>query len=252
MSRATVTHNPVPAEQMSAAMRAATGRLEGDPWLPQPSWLLGMLSERQQADLRRVMAILELKRGSRLYLPGDPPDHIYLIQFGVVKLGTPMPEGGFLIQMFLYRGDLFGETALVDKEPRDHVAEVHEDSVVWAIPREALLAVMRETTEFGWQLARLMAARLRTCRTRIELLLHHSAQARVARTLLALGREFGTHVDRGLVVPLRLSQTDLASFVGVRRETVNLVLHEFRQRGLLEVGPHRIVLRNVDALASMR
>ena len=54
------------------------------------------------------------------------------------------------------------------------------------------------------------------------------------------------------MIPLRLSQADLASFVGVRRETVNLVLHQFRRRGLLEVGPHGIVLHDLDALAAMR
>jgi len=225
--------------------------VEADLWFLQRFRLLEALNEDQRESIRRVITISELKRGSRIYMPGDTAEHIYLLRFGVVKLGTPLADGGMLILTFLYTGDLFGEASVIDEAPRDHVAEVHEDSVICAVPREPLLAIMRQTPEFGYQLTKLMAVRLRTLKTRVEQLLHRSAQARIAHTLLTLGRQFGAEVGHGLVIPLRLSQRDLANLVGVRRETVNLVLQDFRQRGLVEAQRRRIFVQDPEKLAAV-
>ena len=224
---------------------------ESELWFLQRFRLLETLNDDQRETIRKVITISELKRGSRIYMPGDSAEHIYLLRFGVVKLGTPVADGSLLILTFLYTGDLFGESAVIEDVPRDHVAEVHEDSIICAVPREPLLQVMRETPEFGCQLTRLMAMRLRMFKTRVEHLLHRSAQARIAHTLLTLGQQFGAEVGQGLVIPLRLSQRDLANLVGVRRETVNLVLRDFRQRGLVEAQRRRIFVQNPKALAAV-
>lgn len=224
---------------------------EPELWFLQRFRLLEALNDDQREAVRKVITISELKRGSRIYMPGDPADEIYLLRLGVVKLGTPIANGGLLILTFLYSGDLFGESAVIEDAPRDHVAEAHEDSIICAAPREPLLRIMRETPEFGYQLTKLLAVRLRLFKTRVEQLLHRSAQARIAYTLLTLGQQFGAQVGRGLVIPLRLSQRDLANLVGVRRETVNLVLRDFRQRGLVEAGRRRILVQDPQALAAV-
>jgi len=224
---------------------------ESELWFLQRFRLLDALNDDQRETIRKAISISELKRGSRVYTTGDRAEHIYLLRFGVVKLGTPVPDGGLLILTFLYTGDLFGESAVIEDGPRDHVAEVHEDSIVCAVPREPLLQIMRETPEFGYQLTKLMALRLRMFKTRVEHLLHRSAHARIAHTLLTLGQQFGAEVGHSLVIPLRLSQRDLANLVGVRRETVNLVLQDFRQRGLVEAERRRILVQDPRALAAV-
>ncbi len=224
---------------------------ESELWFLQRFRLIETLNDDQREAIRRVITLSELKRGSRVYKPGDPAEHIYLLRFGVVKLGTPVADGGLKILTFVYTGDLFGESAVIEEGPRDHAAEVHEDSIVCAVPREPLVQIMRETPEFGYQLTKLMAIRLRTLETRVEHLLHRSAQARIAHTLLTLGRQFGAEVGHGLVIPLRLSQRDLASLVGVRRETVNLVLQDFRQRGLVQAQRRQILVQNPAGLEAV-
>jgi CRP/FNR family transcriptional regulator, cyclic AMP receptor protein len=239
-----------PATRATSLQRGANVT-ESELWFLQRFRLLESLNDDQRETIRKAITISELKRGSRIYLPGDPAEHIYLLRFGVVKLGTPTPDGGMLILTFLYTGDLFGESAVIEDLPRDHVAEAHEDSIICSVPREPLLRIMHETPDFGCQLTKLMAVRLRMFKTRVEQLLHRSAQARIAHTLLTLGQQFGAQVGPGLVIPLRLSQRDLASLVGVRRETVNLVLQNFRQRGLVEAQRRRIVVQNPVALAAV-
>ncbi len=214
--------------------------------------LLESLGDAERAALRKAMSVADVRRGTRVYGPGDPADRIYFLRSGVVKLWSPGVNGRAQLLAILYAGELFGEAAVLDDGPRDHVAEAHEDSVVCSVPREVVTAIMRARPEFALQVTRLVAARARAFKTRVEQLLHRSAEARLAHTLLGLGRQCGTEVGRRLVIPLRLSQRDLAGLVGVRRETVNLVLQAFRQRGLVEAARHHIVLQDPDALAAIR
>jgi CRP/FNR family transcriptional regulator len=93
-----------------------------------------------------------------------------------------------------------------------------------------------------------MGLRLRRFQTRIEELLHKSAHARIAHTLLDLGAEHGIADARGILIPLRLNQADLGNLVGLARETVNIVLQDFKQRGLVETDRESIRIMDPSRL----
>ena len=66
-----------------------------------------------------------------------------------------------------------------------------------------------------------------------------------------LGRDHGVRDDHGVVLPLRLSQTDLANLIGVTRESVNLALTDFRRRGLVQLDGRRVRLLEPEGLAAI-
>jgi CRP/FNR family transcriptional regulator len=73
----------------------------------------------------------------------------------------------------------------------------------------------------------------------------------VARQLLAFVQEYGRPVaEGGIVIPLRLTQTDLAEMVGATRVHVNRVLSNFKKnRYLSEDHRHHITVHDRAALA---
>jgi len=134
----------------------------------------------------------------------------------------------------------FRNPQIVDDAPRDHVATAHEDVVLCALGRDLLLRMAQETPALGYQITKLMGLRLRRFRTRVEELLCKSAQERIAHTLLDLAADYGIPDNEGVLIPLRLNQADLGNLVGLARETVNMVLQDFKQRGLVEAGRRNI------------
>ena len=54
-----------------------------------------------------------------------------------------------------------------------------------------------------------------------------------------------------ILLPLRLSQSDLGNLVGLTRETVNIVLQDFRQRGLVEAGRRSIRIADPAGLRAV-
>ncbi len=221
-------------------------------WYLQRLKLLQVLAEPQMRVVQEMTRMSEVKRRRRIYLPGDPSDQIFLLKSGVVKIAAVGPNGRELILAFLYPGDIFGELAVVDDQPRDHLAEAYEDAVICAMDREVFLRVARESPELGYQVTKLMGFRLRRLRGRVEDLLYKSANARIVHVLLDLASDYGVKDADGTIIPLRLSQADLANLVGLTRETVNISLRELRERGLVEASRRSIRLKDPEALRAFR
>ncbi|MBI2189863.1 MAG: Crp/Fnr family transcriptional regulator [Acidobacteria bacterium] len=78
-----------------------------------------------------------------------------------------------------------------------------------------------------------MELRIRYFRARVAHLLCRTPHARVAHTLLTLAAERSVMDADGVLIPLRLSQLELAALAGLTRETVNIVLRDLRGRGLV-------------------
>lgn len=220
-------------------------------WYLQRFKLLDALSESQRQLVVQSARMFELKRGERIYLPGDPSDQIFLLKRGVVKIASAGADHREAVLAFLHPGDIFGELAVVDESPRDHLAEVHEDACLCALSRDLILRLARESPELGYRITKVMGLRVRQFRTRLEELLCTSATGRVAHALVDLADEHGVTDARGIVIPFRLSQRDLANLVGLTRETVNVVLQDFRQRGLVEVEGKSIRLLDASALRKL-
>lgn len=216
-------------------------------WYLQQFRLIDALTDAQKQSVEKMTRMLELKRGQRIYLPGDPSDQIFLVKVGVVKITTGNGDHDTILAL-LYPGDIFGELAMIEDAPRDHVAEVIEDTVLCALNRDLLLQLIQQCPALGYRITKLMGLRLRRLSTRVEELLYKSAHARVANTLLDLARDYGVRDDDGVLIPIRLNQADLGNLVGLARETVNIVLQDFRRRGLVETNRFNLRLKDPEKL----
>lgn len=213
--------------------------------------LLDALTDAQKHSIDQMTRMLEIKRGTRIYLPGDPSDQIFLLKAGAVKISTSSADGEPTILAFLHPGDIFGELAIVDDAPRDHVATAHEDTVLCAIDRNMVLQLAQQAPALGYQITKLIGLRLRRFSMRVEELLCKGAPERLAHALLTLADECGVQDAGGTLIRLRLNQGDLGNLVGLARETVNIVLQDFRQRGLIELDGRRIRVTDRERLQAV-
>jgi CRP-like cAMP-binding protein len=195
--------------------------------------LLQGLSDEQMRMIEQRTVMREVRRREVLYLPGDAGDRIYLLKRGVVKISALQEDGREVLLALLRRGEVFGEEAVLDDSPRDHMAEAYEDALVCIITRQDFMDMLRSHPDLVFKVTKLIGLRLKTFRNRVEHLLFKGASQRLASTLLELAHEHGVTDAQGILVPLRLSQQDLANLIGVTRESVNMALSDFRRRGLV-------------------
>ena len=213
--------------------------------------LLRAMTEEQMRFVEQHTVMREIRRREVLYLPGEPGDRIYLLKRGIVKISALPEDGHEVILALLHKGEVFGEEAVLDESPRDHMAEAYDDALICIITRKDFLEMLRTFPDLTLRVTKLIGFRLRTFRNRIEGLLFKGTAARLAQTLLDLARDHGVRDDHGVLLPLRLSQTDLGNLIGVTRESVNLTLGEFRRQGLVELEGRTLRLLKSEALAEV-
>jgi CRP-like cAMP-binding protein len=100
-------------------------------------------------------------------------------------------------------------------------------------------------------LVNILSRRLRLANARAESLATLDIHGRVAAQLLVFAKEHGeSTLDGDVVIPLRLTQSDLASIIGASRVRVNQALGFYKRRNYLSVNCDlQIVIHNPEALS---
>jgi CRP/FNR family cyclic AMP-dependent transcriptional regulator len=204
--------------------------------------------------LERVAAGMRarrFRRGEVIFHIGDPGDALFVIVDGEVKISLPSETGDEAILATLRVGDVFGELALLDGAPRSASATAIGPTETVVLPRDRFRELI--ATEAGVRDALLasIAGELRRLTTHVEELHFLDITGRLAARLVRLAHEGGTQLgDGGVRLRTNLTQGDLAAMVGCTRQSVNKLLGQFTDDGLIRLDREGIVITNVDGLAA--
>lgn len=209
--------------------------------------LFAGLSEETLAGLAGRLRRRTFRRGTTIFHKDQAGDALHVIASGRVRFFLPAEGGDELTIDIAGAGDVFGELALLDGQPRSASAEALEDTVTHVLGRQEFQAYLAASPELAAALIGLLSTRLRHVTDYAESLAFLDVHARVARALLELAGRYGVRGE-GIAIDLDLTQTDLATMVGATRERVNRALAAFREQGLVELRGRQIVLRDPDRL----
>ena len=177
-------------------------------------------------------------KGSFVFFQGDLAEAVYMVWRGVIAIRLENPDGRELVINEMSVGECFGELAILTGEPRSTSAEAIVDSEVLLIPSLVFKTALEQEPRMALRLLEITARRLQNSSKREEALAFHDAQQRLAQLLLHLDQ---LAQDIGY---LTLSQDELATRVGLTRQTVATILGRWRRSGWLLTGRGHIVLLN--------
>jgi CRP-like cAMP-binding protein len=184
--------------------------------------------------------------GEVVFMQGDPGDALYGVVTGKIRISAGASDGREIFLNIMEPGDTFGEIALLDGGPRTAAATAMVASELVVIRREHFLEVLEREPRFALELLRLCGERLRWTSGLVEDAALLDAPARLAKRLASLSQLHGQRSNDG--VTLRISQEDLASFLGVSRQIVNQHLQGWRSQGWVDLGRGVITVRDEAAL----
>lgn len=209
------------------------------PW----STLLEGLSAAEQTEVARRCAEKTYRRGQVVFSVGDPPDALYLLREGRVKLRLLSPEGQESIVQMFWPGDAFGEILLAVPE-RAFEAVALDEVRVAVLSRGQLLGLLQSVPLFGMNFIRLLSARLTEARQDLAAFGHAAASRRLARALLRLAAQEGEDTPGGHTrLPRPVTHETLANLIGTTRETVSAQMRRFARAGLLAYRGRNLLLR---------
>ena len=211
-----------------------------------------LLRSLPEDDRRRVLASARRRRFGRreiLFHEGDLGDTLHLIAKGRVAIRITTPLGDIATIGVLGQGDVVGEMAVLeDGGRRGATALALEPTETLSIDRGQFLELRRQYPAVDRFIIDVLATHVRRVDVQLMEALFVPVDRRVIRRLLALTQVYG-HDDEPDAVDVPLTQDDLASLAGTSRATVNRVLRQAEDAGMVSLSRGRIRVVDRDSLA---
>ncbi|NLI59943.1 MAG: Crp/Fnr family transcriptional regulator [Clostridiales bacterium] len=193
-------------------------------------------------EVARITSERTYEKGQMIYMAGDKGEKLYVIHEGKVKISRLSESGKEQVIRILEPGDFMGELALFSSYPLTDNAETLERTTVCIIDGLAIKDLMSKYPTIALKVLEELSQRLEKTENLIENISLYGVEQRLVDTLLELANSKGEIV-------LKMSRKDLASHLGMSRETLSRKLSAFQDMGLIElIGHKKIVILNKEAL----
>lgn len=213
------------------------------------SWLGRQSSTFQDALLGRCR-LLRFRKGEYIYHLGDPASEVFFLASGVVLLAVAHPVVGLVNGQVVQPGRWFGEAAGLSQKNRLVSVEVRRPSHVLAFSTVVLFQLVQENPDHAAALLDLMADASEDYQMHaLDLLIQAPRPRLFSRLLTFCGRRLYQMPPQEAVVPL--SQDELALASGLSRQTINQILHELVDAGIVALRYREIQVLDTQALAAL-
>ncbi len=136
----------------------------------------------------------------------------------------------------------------VNGTPNVYYFEALTPVEVGRAPREDVVNFIKDKPGIIFELLSELIEDYAESLTRIEHLVFSDAYRRVISVLLYIAKHFGEEVNNTIVVHHRFTQQDIATLVGVARETASNELSKLEKKGVIKYVKHSMIFKDMDKL----
>ncbi|CAL9413374.1 hypothetical protein SUDANB132_01694 [Streptomyces sp. enrichment culture] len=203
---------------------------------------------RAEAALLRAGTARTYEAGEIMLLEGAADTFVLVLLNGFAKVTTTDDDGVSSLVDIRAAGDVTGETAAFDNEPRSATVTAAERVSVRRVSQDEWLAWLARHRIAGTAVSRSLAHRSRTAVRRRTQFARGPVIARLCRAVLDLTEQYGVPTPEGVSVRPGLSQAEWGEFIGARERRVQHALRELRAAGAIGYGRRRLTVHSVPAL----
>jgi len=210
-----------------------------------------LLARLNAADLRALASHGRARRypgGATIFREGDRGDSLHVVIEGSVRITVVSSKGEEATVALLGPGEFVGDLALLDGRPRSANAVASEATKTLVVTREDFRRWLAERPKASFALLEALSLRVRRTDEVLADLTFLDLPRRLAKRLVSLAAE---RAGDGRGVKLRITQAELASMLGVSRESVNKQLNDFEGRRWVALGRGSVTVLDDHGLRSL-
>jgi signal transduction histidine kinase len=125
------------------------------------SRLFSQLDRDKLAELKQVARERNFAAGQEIFREGDAGDGVHIVKSGLVEISVCVSAGVRRVFSQINPGDVFGEMAVLDDQPRSASAVACEPTSVYFIPRTSFLKLVEGSPALAMAFTREISNRLR-------------------------------------------------------------------------------------------
>ena len=192
--------------------------------------------------------IRSYKKGEMLIRADDDPQGIFCLTKGYVRQYTISKAGMELTLHILKPTSYFPMVWAINGTPNVYYFEALTPVEIGRAPRDRVVNFIKNKPELIFALMSVMLEDYAESLTRIEHLVFSDAYRRVISILLYIAKHFGETSGKTTVVKHRFTHQDIATLVGVARETASIEMFKLSQRKLITYIGHSMEFKDMGRL----
>jgi CRP/FNR family transcriptional regulator, cyclic AMP receptor protein len=208
------------------------------------------LSQIDIEELRKIVTAKKYAPDQAVFFQGDPSDSLYILVKGSVKVAKASEDGHEKILDILGPGEIFGEFAMLDGQPRSATVTTCEPTELALISRRDFRDFVSTRAEILWKVLESLCARVRKTSTDMLDMTSREVPYRLLAALSQLAEKHGqVAADGSCMIGGSFGINDLVAMVGSSKDVVSRLLHRYQEEGLIELGKNKLIIPDPKALA---
>lgn len=208
------------------------------------------LDKEEMEKLNDITIMSEIPKQQPIYFANEPSKSIYFLKRGRVKLTRTSPEGKEIIMALVNPGEVFGELSILDGNDRTDYAIAMDNCLICAISKDEFMSFVQKRPDLNLKITKLIGFKIRKYSEKIEELIFKDAPQRVVSFVLQLAEEQGKKVGEQIFIKPFLTHQDIAELTACSRQTVNAVLTDLREQGIIDFDRRKLVINQLEKLKS--
>jgi CRP/FNR family cyclic AMP-dependent transcriptional regulator len=209
---------------------------------------LASLDGGDRAELERLAVTREFPRGSMLMLEREPDERVMVLLDGRVKISRIDRSGRELMLDIGDPGDVFGELAFIDGQPRIASVTALEPARALVMSSESFRTYLTARPRANLALTEVLSNRFRAAQVKRTEFTSLDTMGRLAARFLELCERYGERTESGTEVLLPITQEELAAWTGASRAGVSHALQSLRDLGWIDLSRRKLLVRDLEAL----
>ncbi|MBI2767114.1 MAG: Crp/Fnr family transcriptional regulator [Chloroflexi bacterium] len=208
--------------------------------------LLARLPREDRQALASRARLRSYTAGTTIFREGESGDSMHVVVEGRVRISISSGSGDEATVASVGPGDCVGELSLLDGRPRSASAIASTATKTFVVTRDVFVEWVAERPGAALALLETLSLRLRRMDEAMADLCFLDLPHRLAKQILSLAT---MHGEGGVAARrITVTQGELASMLGVSRESVNKQLNAFMRSGWIGLARGAVVVNDPQAL----
>ena len=207
----------------------------------------GLATDQLDSIVKEAQSV-RYSKGTNVFEQDAPATSFFILLHGHLRVAKLTPAGQQVVVRFVAPGEIFGVAKAIGRTTYPATATAVVDSVALSWPSAAWPRLVENNPALATNALQMVGSRLQEAHTRVVEMSTEQVERRVAHALLRLAKQAGRKVEEGVRIDFPISRQDIAEMTGTTLHTVSRILSAWEERGWVEGGRQKIVIREAHKL----
>lgn len=191
---------------------------------------------------------LSFHKGVLILTASEPILHVYYLKKGAVRIYALSDEGEEVTLHIAQAGAYFPMMLVLAGKKNQYYYEATTNTEIFSAPVKDTIKFIKNDQELLFELTSRFASGLCGMMIRVEKLVSDTSYIKTASLLAYLADKFGHKMDRGLLIQLQFTHTNISSWLGINRETASRQMKKLEKKGLIDYQEGLIIVKDMERL----